>query len=104
MLNTFKTALAVTVAFSVSLPAPMAAAQSLSDRDAKEIADFNTVVMRRFSFHFISVEISMVTIRHRAFGPRASRFRRWTTGERFTDTSRAGLFQSNVMYERRIKR
>lgn len=40
MFHTSKTALAVTVAFSVSLPAPMAAAQSLGDRDAKEVADY----------------------------------------------------------------
>ena len=40
MLSTFRIALAVTVAFSVSLPAPMASAQSLNDRDSKEIADY----------------------------------------------------------------
>jgi len=40
MYNTFKTAPTVTVAFALALLAPMAAAQNLADRDAKEVADY----------------------------------------------------------------
>lgn len=40
MSNTFKTAPTVTVAFALALLAPMAAAQNLADRDAKEVADY----------------------------------------------------------------
>lgn len=39
MLNTFQTTLAVTIAFALALLAPVVA-QSLADRDAKEVADY----------------------------------------------------------------